>query len=142
MTNDLATIENANELAFAPVNGFINTCDLDTLDGKKKTANAINGAVSLNDYVGVVLNIVDVITMPGTRKGRNGMPDTECQNTYLIDDKGVAYFSQSSGVARSLSVNMSIYQTCDAGKGYLPMVCKAETLPNGNTLKTLIVVDE
>lgn len=140
MTQELATIE--NELAFAPVTGFINTCDLTTIEGKKKTVNAINNAASLNDHVGEVLKIVDVITMSGVRKGRNGMPDTECQNTYLIDEDGASYFSQSDGVARSLKVIMSIYQGCDAGSGYLPLACKAETLPNGNTLKSIVVVDE
>lgn len=144
MTENITAITAADETAidFAPVQGFINTCDLDTLDGKMRSANAINSAVSLNDHVGEVLRIVDVITMPGVRKGRNGQADTPCQNTYLIDADGVTYFSQSDGVKRSINTTLSIFKKCDAGKGYLPLVCKSDFLPNGNTIKTLVLVDD
>lgn len=144
MTENITAITAADETAidFAPVQGFINTCDLDTLDGKMRSANAINSAVSLNDHVGDVLRIVDVITMPGVRKGRNGQADTPCQNTYLIDADGITYFSQSDGVKRSINTTLSIFKKCDAGKGYLPLVCKSDFLPNGNTIKTLVLVDD
>lgn len=127
---------------FAPVQGFVNTCDLNTLNGKMRSANAINSAVSLNDHVGEVLYIVDVITMPGVRKGRNGQADTPCQNTYLIDTDGTTYFSQSDGVKRSINTMLSIFKKCDAGKGYLPLACRSDVLPNGNTIKTLVIVDD
>lgn len=144
MTENITAIATAEDTAidFAPVQGYINTCDLDTLDGKMRSANAINSAVSLNDHVGEVLRVVDVITMPGIRKGRNGQADTPCQNTYLIDADGVTYFSQSDGVKRSINTTMSIFKTCDAGKGYLPLACKSDVLPNGNTIKTLVIVDD
>lgn len=144
MTENITAITATAETAidFAPVQGFVNTCDLGTLDGKMRSANAINSAVSLNDHVGEVLRIVDVITMPGVRKGRNGQADTPCQNTYLIDADGVTYFSQSDGVKRSINTTMSIFRTCDAGKGYLPLACKSDVLPNGNTIKTLVIVDD
>ena len=144
MTENITAITAADETAidFAPVQGFINTCDLETLDGKMRSANAINSAVSLNDHVGEVLRIVDVITMPGVRKGRNGQADTPCQNTYLIDADGTTYFSQSDGVKRSINTTLSIFKKCDAGKGYLPLACKSDVLPNGNTIKTLVVVDD
>ena len=144
MTENITAIATANETAidFAPVQGFINTCDLNTLNGKKRSVNAINNAVSLNDHVGEVLRIVDVITMPGVRKGRNGQDDMTCQNTYLIDADGIAYFSQSDGVKRAINAIMSIYKKCDAGKGYLPLACKSDVLPNGNTIKTIVVVDD
>lgn len=144
MTENITAITATAETAidFSPVQGFVNTCDLGTLDGKMRSANAINSAVSLNDHVGEVLRIVDVITMPGVRKGRNGQADTPCQNTYLIDADGVTYFSQSDGVKRSINTTMSIFRTCDAGKGYLPLACKSDVLPNGNTIKTLVIVDD
>lgn len=144
MTENITAITVADETAidFAPVQGFINTCDLDTLDGKMRSANAINSAVSLNDHVGEVLRVVDVITMPGIRKGRNGQADAPCQNTYLIDADGVTYFSQSDGVKRSINTTLSIFKKCDAGKGYLSLVCKSDVLPNGNTIKTLVLVDD
>jgi hypothetical protein len=144
MTENITSITAADEtiIDFAPVQGFVNTCDLETLDGKMRSANAINSAVSLNDHVGEVLRIVDVITMPGIRKGRNGQADTPCQNTYLIDADGTTYFSQSDGVKRSINTTLSIFKKCDVGKGYLPLVCKSDVLPNGNTIKTLVVVDD
>lgn len=144
MTENITAIAAADEtdIDFAPVQGFVNTCDLDTLDGKMRIANAINSAVSLNDHVGEVLRIVDVITMPGVRKGRNGQADTPCQNTYLIDADGITYFSQSDGVKRSINTTLSIFKKCDAGKGYLPLACKSDVLPNGNTIKTLVLVDD
>ena len=144
MTENITAIATANETAigFAPVQGFINTCDLNTLNGKKRCVNAINNAVSLNDHVGEVLRIVDVITMPGVRKGRNGQDDKPCQNTYLIDADGIAYFSQSDGVKRTINTTMSIYKKCDAGKGYLPLACRSDVLPNGNSIKMIVVVDD
>ena len=144
MTENITAIAATDNDAidFEPVKGFINTCDLNTLGGKKRSANAINSAVSLNDHVGKVLHIVDVITMPGIRKGRNGQDDMPCQNTYLIDADGITYFSQSDGVKRSINTTMSIFKKCDAGKGYLPLVCKSDVLPNGNTIKTLVVADD
>lgn len=144
MTENITAIATAEDTTndFAPVQGYINTCELDTLDGKMRSANAINSAVSLSDHVGEVLRVVDVITMPGIRKGRNGQADTWCQNTYLIDADGVTYFSQSDGVRRSINATMSIFKTCDAGKGYLPLVCKSDVMPNGNTIKTLVLVDD
>lgn len=144
MTENITAIIAPNETAndFTPVQGFINTCDLSTLNGKKRSVNAINNAVSLNNHVGEVLHVVDIITMPGIRKGRNGQDDMPCQNTYLIDADGIAYFSQSDGVKRSINNMMSLFKTCDAGKGYLPLACKSDVLPNGNTIKTIVLVDD
>ena len=145
MTENITAIATAEDTAidFAPVQGYINTCDLDTLDGKMRSANAIM-VLEHGEIIerGEVLRVVDVITMPGIRKGRNGQADTPCQNTYLIDEDGITYFSQSDGVKRSINTTMSIFKTCDAGKGYLPLACKADVLPNGNTIKTLVIVDD
>lgn len=60
MTKNITAIATAEDTAidFAPVQGYINTCDLDTLDGKMRSANALNSAVSLNDHVGEVLRVV------------------------------------------------------------------------------------
>ena len=125
--------------------GFINTLDLSSNEGKIATVNAINSAEPLNNHVGEIIKVVDCITMPGIRKGRNGMPDTECVNTHLIDTEGNVYFSQSDGVSRAIRSFSALWP--DFGKettveGYLPMVCKEVPLNNGNKLKTLVIVDE
>ena len=51
--------------------GFINTLDLSSNEGKIATVNAINSAEPLNNHVGEIIKVVDCITMPGIRKGRN-----------------------------------------------------------------------
>ena len=141
INNNLA---NTDDVKFDIPTGFINTFDLSTNEGKMKVVNATNNSVPLKDYMDTELHIVDCITMPGVRKGRNGMPDTECKNVYLIDEKGISYFSQSDGVSRAVQMFAAMWP--DFGKhstneGYLAVKCIATELPNGNTLKSLVFVD-
>lgn len=140
--NTLATSDNVN---FEVPTSFINTYDMNTNEGKMKVVNAINNSLPLNDYMETELHIVDCVTMPGIRKGRNGMPDTGCINTHLIDVTGVSYFSQSDGVARAVQMFAALWP--DFGKsttdeGYLPVKCISQVLPNGNTLKSLVIVGQ
>ena len=143
MTNEIVKIDQTQEIqAVSMVEGYINTLPIDTAEGKIATINAYNAAVSLKDYVGVVLHICDVITMPGVRKARSlDQMDTQCQNTYLIDTEGKAYFSQSDGVAKSINVIAAMMP--DFGKndelGYLPLACTETQLANGNTLKQIVI---
>lgn len=122
---------------------YINTVELDAV-GKKTVANAINNAVSLADFEGVEIKVCNVLTMPGVRKSRQkDMPDTMCQNTYLVDVDGNAYFSQSDGVARSINGIMAIYTDFprDTENGeYAAMALVSKTLANGNTIKTIKLV--
>lgn len=144
MANEIVKNDQTQEIqAVSMVEGYINTFPIDTVEGKIATINAYNAAVSLKDYVGVVLHICDVITMPGIRKARSlDQVDTHCQNTYLIDTEGKAYFSQSDGVAKSINVIAAMMP--DFGKsselGYLPLACTETQLANGNTLKQIVVV--
>lgn len=145
MTKELATTNNAiaqQNNDFAIPTGFINTCDIETEEGKKKVMNAYADSESLANHVGEALKICDCMTTPGIRKGRNGQNDMECQNTYLIDVDGKSYFSQSDGVARALQMIAALYPKFgkDSEKGYLEIACKENTLPNGNSLKTLVVL--
>ena len=143
MTNEIVKTDQTQEIqAVSMVEGYINTLPIDTAEGKIATINAYNAAVSLKDYVGVVLYICDVITMPGIRKARSlDQVDTKCQNTYLIDTEGKAYFSQSDGVAKSINVIAAMMP--DFGKnselGYLPLACTETQLANGNTLKQIVI---
>lgn len=129
------------------VTGFVNTYDLTTYEGKIKTLQATNNAAPLNGHEGEVLEVVDIITMSGIRKGRNGAPDTQCQNTYLVtkpDENGssTCYFTQSDGIARD--VNMIVAMFPDVGKstvdGHLNLTVRIEQLGNGNTIKRLVPI--
>jgi len=115
---------------------FRNTLNLTTVEGKKATVNALNNAMSLNDYNDTPLTIVDIITSPGVRKGRNGQADTPCQNTYLIDVEGRAYFTQSDGIARSANAILTMFDVAEIHSG-IPMKVSAAKLANGNTIKSL-----
>lgn len=119
----------------------INTLNLATFEGKINTLNAINNAQSLTDAHDTTIDVCDCITMPGVRKGRGNTPDTECQNTYLLDTKGNAWFTQSDGIARSVKMIAMLFP--DFGKntpdGCLHVHVEENTLKNGNSIKSLVV---
>lgn len=122
----------------------INTLSLDSMESKIKVFNALNAATSLNDVAkGKSFNVVDIIQVPGIRKGRNGNRDTECHNTYLICDDSKVLFTQSDGIARSIKWAVSLFP--DVGKscpqGYLTFKVIEQELPNGNTVKSLACVN-
>lgn len=131
MTTELSTTTQATN------DNYRNTLDLATIEGKKATLNALNSAVSLNDFNDTPLTIVDIITTPGVRKSRNaGVADTPCQNTYLIDYEGKAYFTQSDGIARSVN-GILAFLTADEIHTGIAMCVRSTKLPNGNTIKSL-----
>lgn len=145
--DELATVDN-DDMAIVSMedimssNGnMINTLNLATNEGKINTLNAINNSQSLSDANDTTLDICDCITMPGIRKGRGNMPDTECQNTYLIDKSGNAWFTQSDGIARSVKMIAMLFP--DFGKstadGCLHVHVEENQLKNGNTIKSLVV---
>ena len=144
MTKEITTTNGnaitASDNAFDIPTGYVNTFDLETEEGKNSVLKAYNAAEPLNNHVDEVLHICDCMTTPGIRKGRNGMPDMPCQNTYLIDTNGVAYFSQSDGVARSLQMFIALYPDFNKSseKGCVDIKCIEQPMNNGNTLKTLI----
>lgn len=122
---------------------YINTINLDDEAGRRAALNAINNSVPLKDYMDTELKICDVILEDGVRKGRNGMPDTQCTNVYLISTDNVSYFSQSDGVAKAMRAIVKVYKQNlrSSADGYLPLMCKSTPLPNGNTMKTIVFAD-
>lgn len=110
---------------------FICTVDTDTVEGKKVAANALNAAVSLKELGDKKFKLVDVITTPGTRS----QTGEDCINTYLIDAKGNAYFTQSTGIFRSAK-NLSAIFNSDFGDGIDVQVVSNPT-NTGNTIKSL-----
>lgn len=144
MTDQLAVYdETARDMA-APVVGaqFVNTCDLSTRAGKIASAKAVTGALSLNDVpAGTVINVRDIITMPGVRKARDPrLPNVPCINTYIIDTGGQAYMSQSEGIAQSAALLTATFP--DMGKsdpeGCVPVYVQVTPLDGGKTYKTLV----
>lgn len=122
--------------------GFVNTCDISTRQGKLTVIKAVNNAQSLADVPeGTVIDVCDIVTKPGIRKARDPrLPNTPCINTYLIDTEGNAYMSQSDGIAQSAEFIVSAFS--DMGKsdpeGCVPLFVKVTPLPNGNTVKSLV----
>ena len=121
-------------------NDFICTVDMNDIAAKKKAVNAHMNARSLADYVGVELSICDVMTESGTRNNRNGTY-TPCQNTYLIDVDGSAYFTQSDGVARAINAIIALFPDCgkSTADGCIKITCVEQELKSGNTMKTLVM---
>lgn len=125
----------SDETAKATEDRYFNTLDLNTVEGKKATINAVNNAGSLKDLVEVPINITGIITTAGIRKGRGGLPDVPCQNTYLIIDTGDAFFSQSDGIARSANMIAAVFGA-ELKDGIAAKVA-IKRLANGNTMKTI-----
>jgi len=121
----------------------IMTLDVTNDEGKLEVLSALNFAAPLKNFVDKPIKFRDAIQVPGVRKARNSSDsDTPCTNTYLIDVDGNAYFSQSDGVARSVSMVAAMFP--DFGKsrecGYIELKLVEQNLPNGNTLKNLVPV--
>ena len=139
-TNNNAEIQNKSD--FDIPKGYICTFNIDDIDGKMKLASALNGAVSMANLVDVPLRVTDIVTTQGVRS-RSG---EICTNTYLICEDETVYFSQSDGIARSVSILVGLF-TNPATKEFINPVSqgvgfmiKEQTLNNGNTLKSGVPV--
>lgn len=129
---------NATELAAQNTN-MISTINTGTMQDRITVYNALNNAMSLAQADDAVLSIVNIIIMPGVRKGRNGQPDTECVNTYLIDTDDNAWFTQSDGIARSAKSLITMFFSAGLVSKENPLAIKVmeQKLQNGNTIKSL-----
>lgn len=138
MSNELANVENTNELANTDTvelnipNGYICTVDRTTREGTIKVANALSDASSLAEIGDKHFILMDVITTPGVRT-RTG---EVCTNTYLIDSEGNIYMTQSDGLKRSAQQIVGLFNG-DFGEDGIEVAVIEKKLNNGNTLKTL-----
>lgn len=138
MSNELANIENNNELANNDTvelnipSGYICTVDRTTREGTIKVANALSDAVSLKEIGDKHFKLVDVITTPGVRS-RTG---EVCTNTYLIDADDNMYMTQSDGIKRSAQQIVGLFNG-DFGEDGIEVSVVEKKLNNDNTLKTL-----
>lgn len=132
VSNENNAISTSN--AFNIPEGYICTLDMTTDEGKKSVAKALNGSSPLKDHMNTTLNLVGVITTPGTR----AVSQTTCTNNYLVLDDGEILFSQSDGVARSIKVIVALWGGDLAAGRAVPVKCVEQRLNNGNTLKTIV----
>lgn len=137
MAENIVKAENASiveDTTFNIPQGYVCTLDMTTDDGKKQVAQALNGSEPLKDKMNYVINLVGVITTPGTR----AVSGNECTNNYMVADDGTVYFSQSDGVTRSLKVIVALWGAQLAEGKTVPVKCIEQKLNNGNTLKTIV----
>lgn len=138
MSNELANVENTNELAntdamdFNIPSGYICTVDRTTREGTIKVANALSDAVSLKEIGDKHFKLMDVLTTPGVRS-RTG---EVCTNTYLIDADDNMYMTQSDGIKRSAQQIVGLFNG-DFGEDGIEVSVVEKKLNNDNTLKTL-----
>lgn len=115
------------------------TIKAETVQDKLTIASMLTAAESLNGHEGEVFTLTQVFFKPGIRKGRDGMPDQECSDTYLLTADGIVYFSKSSGINRSVRNILMCLPDLNAPEGVKVKVDKIE-LGGGRTYKQLVPV--
>lgn len=138
MNNDtmITMYDQSNDLYVPSQQSTIQISDSET---RKLVVNAMNNADSLSKHEGEVLNVIGAFTKPGIRRARDkNAVDMPCTNTTLVCDDGTAYFSQSEGVRNAVD-NFIAAGLFEDGE-VIPMKLVSDTMPNGNTRKTLVLV--
>lgn len=126
----------------------ITTIDNDSAEAKLEVVAAVNAATSLNEYIkengtDTIIDVRNIFTMPGVRKSRDPrLPDTPCQNTYLITKDGECLMSQSDGIYRSAAIIVQMFPTLEISEGDkgMSMRVRVNKLANGNTIKSLVPI--
>lgn len=111
---------------------YICTMTADTFEGKRAIIKARNNAFSLNDVGSDPFVLVGVQIVPGVRS-RTG---EKCANVYLFTNDDKVYFTQSSGVYRSVMDIYDMFHDFNAPAG-IPVAVQTVQLDNGRTLKSL-----
>lgn len=128
--------DQSNDLYVPSQQSTIQISDSET---RKLVVNAMNNADSLSKHEGEILNVIGAFTKPGIRRARDkNAVDMPCTNTTLVCDDGTAYFSQSEGVRNAVDnfIAAGLFEDGEA----IPMKLISDTMPNGNTRKTLVLV--
>lgn len=135
MTQEIEQMNNAtNEAMEAIVNNYrcICTMDVSTFEGKRAIINARNTAMSLASLGDKPLIVTGVYVTPGVRS----QTGQKCANVYLFAKSGKTYFSQSTGIYRSVLDIFDMFPDFNAPDG-LPVVVKQTALGGGRSLKSL-----
>lgn len=121
-----------NEQNVADGYRYIHTMTADTFEGKCAIIKARNNALSLTSVGSSPFVIVGVQIAPGVRS-RTG---EKCANVYLFTKDGKAYFTQSTGIYRSVMDIYDMFPDFNAPAG-VPVAVRIEAMDNGRTLKSL-----
>ena len=114
---------------------------LDTFEGKKRAFNAVNGAISLNDFEGKSIKVVGILQTKGYRVSLETGDNIPCCDSVLIGADGVGYFSKSDGIARSAQAIIRMFGNCSAwDNGVIEVKVEERALKNGRNLKLLQLV--
>lgn len=135
MRSDLIMTKNNAETVVESVEKHICTFDTSNFEGVKRMLNAKNSAVSLNSIGDKAITVVDVFTSDGVRARSN--PPKHCVNAYLFDSEGVAYFTQSEGIVRSLRDIIAVLPDLNKANGGINIHVVSTVNANGNTLKSI-----
>lgn len=97
--------------------------------------NALENALSLSQDAPDTLKLAGVIQRPGVR----AVSEEPCIDTYLVADDGQAYFTQSTGIGRSVETMLSLY-----GGELTGMIVQVtnQAIGGGRTIKRLKILQE
>lgn len=135
MTQEIEQMNNAtNEAMEAVVDNYrcICTMDVSTFDGKRAIINARNTATSLAALGDKPLTVTGVYVTPGVRS----QTGQKCANVYLFAKDGKTYFSQSSGIYRSVLDIFDMFPDFNVPDG-ITVAVKQTPLGGGRSLKSL-----
>lgn len=109
--------------------------DADTMDGKKRVFNALNGASSLNDANADVMTITGLIIRPSQRTDAITGEVVHCTGVTFISADGSSYFSISTGIVNSaVNLMQALGGKFPAGE-QIDIAFKSRDLGRGKTLK-------
>lgn len=118
---------------------FYATADMNDTRGKMLVYNALNDAISLSSIGETPFTLVDIVFKDGTR----AVSGDECKDVYLITADGKAYFSQSTGIFRSVLFLIGFFSNetgnVDFGNG-IDLRVSTRTQADGRTIKSLVFV--
>lgn len=115
------------------------TIQADDYDSKLQIASMLNNAEALSTHEGETFALREVFFKPGIRRGRNGAPDADCTDTYLLTTDGEVFFTKSEGVSRSVRNILMLFPDLNSPEG-VRVRFESRELPNGNTYKQLVPV--
>lgn len=142
MTEAIAIPTETTDLAAYTASEY-STLSVADKESRKVALNALNDAQSLNEVTKSdpdhVFEVIGVFTAPGVRRSRQqGQPDAPCTNTTIVTSDGKAYFTQSEGIRRCIDsyVASGVFEDGEI----VALKIKTVDLPNGNTIKRVVLV--
>lgn len=140
MADEIIAVHDKDESAASvQVASAWSTIKAETVKDKLTIASMLNAAETLNGHEGEEFVLTQVFFKPGVRKGRDGMPDQDCSDTYLLTSDGIVYFSKSAGINRSVRNILMCLPDLNAPDGVRVKVDKID-LGGNRTYKQLVPV--